>query len=115
MAADSVLFIGWNRSLPGRETKAIELLFESLNFFAAQAKAGNIQSFQPVLLRPHGGDLNGFVMITGEGSKLDALVRSEEFQEILTVAQLILDGVGVTHGDTGEAVARQIQRLQKHL
>ena len=115
MAADSVLFIGWNRALPGHEAKAIELLFQSLNYFAAQAKAGNLDSFQPVLLRPHGGDLNGFVMITDEESKLDALVRSDEFQDLVVAGQLLLDGLGVTFGDTGEAVARLIQRIQKHL
>jgi hypothetical protein len=63
-------------------------------------------------VRPGEEELFFRVVMAG---KLDALVRSDEFQEILTVAQLILDGVGVTHGDTGEAVARQIQRLQKHL
>jgi hypothetical protein len=34
MAADNVLFIGWNRAIAGREKTALELFRSALGYFA---------------------------------------------------------------------------------
>ena len=68
--ADYGLFIGWGALVRGRELKGLEVFNESIQFWADHQKKGNIESFEPVLLTPHGGDLAGFLLIKGEGTKL---------------------------------------------
>jgi hypothetical protein len=42
-------------------------------------KKGTIKSFDTVFLDPHGGDLNGFLLMRGEPSQLDGLMSSPEW------------------------------------
>src|SRR5262249_19954968 len=84
MAADSILFIGWTRAERGREREALETFGMSMGFWAKQVAAGKIESFEPVLLDRHGGDMNGFVLIRGSAANLAELANSEEFRDLLT-------------------------------
>jgi hypothetical protein len=115
MAADSALFIGWNRPVRGKEKEGIELFQSSMAFYAKQVQAGAIESFEPILLDTHGGDLNGFVLIKGTAAKLDAFQRSEEFQDLVVRGMLLIDSLGVIRGMVGEGVMKQISRIQKHI
>ncbi len=99
-----VIFIGWNRSVPGREQTSAQLFQEFVQYLGGLLQAGEIDSFEPVLLSPHGGDLNGFFLIRGESSKLDAVARSEAWMTHMTRAGLNLEGVGAVRGVTGEGV-----------
>jgi len=110
MAADYVLFIGWNRPIPGREKAALELFREAVAFYSEQKASGQITSFEPVILSVHGGDLNGFILVKGEEAKLDALQRSDKFQDLTTKVDLNVQGVGVIRGWSGESLASQVQR-----
>jgi hypothetical protein len=111
MAADYVLFIGWNRPIPGREKAARELFREAVAFYSEQKASGHITSFEPVILSVHGGDLNGFILVKGEEAKLDALQRSDKFQDDLTTkVDLNVQGVGVIRGWSGESLASQVQQ-----
>ena len=110
MAADNVLFIGWNRPIPGREKAALGLFSEAIAFYSEQKASGQITSFEPVILNVHGGDLNGFILVKGDEAKLDALQRSDKFQDLTTKVDLIVQGVGVIRGWSGESLASQMQR-----
>jgi len=111
--ADSALFVGWNRSVHGKEKEALEVLSSALAFYGKQAAAGVIESFEPVLLSHHGGDLNGFVLIRGDGPKLDAFAQSDEFRDLLLKADMCVNGIGVIHGYVGEGMMRELARFQK--
>jgi hypothetical protein len=113
MAADNVLFIGWNRTIAGREKVGLELFRSALAYFAEVKAAGQIASFEPVLLRPHGGDLNGFILIKGDAAKLDALQHSEKFEDLITKVAVNVQGVGVIGGWSGESMMSQVQRYGK--
>jgi hypothetical protein len=106
----NVIFMGWNRPVPGREALTAEYFQESLKYLGELQQAGTIQSFQTVLLNPHGGDLNGFMLILGESTKLDALAVSEEFQASVTRSGLLLEGFGAVRGATGELVMEWMAR-----
>jgi hypothetical protein len=110
MAADYVLFIGWNRAIPGREKVALELFREAVAFYSAQKASGQIASFDPVILSAHGGDLNGFILVKGEQAKLDALQHSDKFQDLTTKVALNVQGVGVIRGWSGESLGGVIER-----
>lgn len=115
MAASAGLFIGWNVSIPGREQAAVEDFDAALGFFGRQQAAGQIESFEPVLLSLHGGDLNGFILVRGDAAKLSELRWSEEFQDMLVRAQLNISGIGVVSAAIGEGAAGQMARYQRAL
>jgi len=100
--ADTALFIGWREAKMGRENHARELFGRTVAFWGEQVAAGKIESFQPVLLSRHGGDLNGFMLIQGDESAIDELRRSEGFRNIVTQATYCLDGFGVIEGYVNE-------------
>jgi hypothetical protein len=106
--ANDVVFIGWNRPMQGREHEAAELFGQSMAFYEGQKKAGNLASYEPFLLDPHGGELNGFVLLRGTRAKLDAILASDEFQSIIIKGMVHIADLGVIHGVAGEAVPPRI-------
>ena len=81
--ADHALFIGWNRPIPGREGGAMEAFQSGLAYFAKKVEAGEIESFEPVVLAAHGGDMNGFILVRGDSDKLTKLRDSDEFLDMM--------------------------------
>jgi hypothetical protein len=110
MAADSVLFIGWNRPIAGREKAALDLFTYSMGYWNDLKSSGQIASFEPVLLAAHGGGLNGFIVIKGEQAKLDAVRNSDKFLDLITKVSINVDNVGVIPGWSGELLMNQMQR-----
>jgi hypothetical protein len=109
--ANHALFIGWNRAVPGREAHAVELFGKLLGFLGKQQQSGGIESFEPVLLESHGGDLNGFCLIRGESDKLERLRLSDEFREIITHAVIHVGNMGVIPGFLGAGLQDQMARF----
>ena len=107
------LFIGWNRPVIGREMAAVEIFNMFVGFLTKEQKAGNIDSFEPVILGVHGGDLNGFVLVRGDQKKLDVLRASDTFLEMITGCQFNVQGFGVINGFLGDKVTEQLGRFQK--
>jgi hypothetical protein len=110
-----VLFLGWKRPVAGREKAAMELFGEGMGLWADLQKAGQIASFEPVLLAAHGGDLNGFILLRGDQAKLDAVRTSDRFMDLTTRAVILLEGFGVVPGWEGEGLMKQMQRYQKFI
>ncbi|MGO9963085.1 MAG: hypothetical protein ACLPUG_06610 [Acidimicrobiales bacterium] len=105
--SDTLLFIGWNRPARGREAAAVAVFGEGVQYFGELKARGEIESFEPFFLEPHGGDLNGFFLVRGEKAKLDRLRSDDEhFQRWITTAGLTVDGIGVLSAVTGELVAQ---------
>lgn len=100
----NVIFMGWNRPVAGREAQSGQLFQEFLQYLGGLQQTDTIQSFETVLLSPHGGDLNGFYLIRGESTKLDALQASEEWLTYVTRGGMVMEGLGVVRGVTGELV-----------
>jgi hypothetical protein len=106
--ADYGLFIGFGFPVHGREEGALKVFGELLGILAAQQQQGNVESFEPVFLQPHGGDLNGFVLVRGDQAKLSAVVATEEFQRNMIRAQTIVEHVGVVNAALGGELQRQM-------
>lgn len=113
MAADSVLFVGWNHVYPGHEKEALEAFNSTVGFWMKQVTAGTVESFEPIILDPHGGDLNGFMIMRGDASKLNAILQTDDWRDLLVRATLHVGGIGVITGVTGEGTAREMARWQK--
>ena len=104
----NVIFFGWNRPVPGRERLSAEHFQEFVAYLSGLQENSAIQSFDTVLLNSHGGDLNGFFLIRGESSKLDALGSSTEWATHMIRAGMHLEGSGAVRGATGESVMERM-------
>ena len=106
--ADAGIFIGFGQPARGREQRAVESFGEAIAHFAALQQAGEIESFEPVFLEPHGGDLGGFILLRGDPDKLARVRVSEEFGNLIARAGLAVDGMGVVGATLGEALEREM-------
>ena len=106
--ADAGLFIGWGPPVRGREAKSLEVFNESVQQWAQYEQDGKIESFRPFLLRPHGGDLAGFILIHGEQPVLDELAASDEFGRLMARAGAVVDNLGVAAAVTDDELGKQM-------
>jgi len=103
--ADFGLFIGWANAARGRERQAIRVFNEAIEYFGRLQQQGEIESFEAGLLEPHGGDLNGFVLLRGDRDKLARVRASDEFVRLNQRALLVADSYGVVGAQLGARVA----------
>jgi len=106
--ADAGLFVGFGDPVRGRESQAVDLFNEVLGYYGRLQEEGEIDSFEPVFLEPHGGDLSGFILLRGDAERLAALRVSEEFTQISIRAGLCVEGFGVVGADLAERLQRQM-------
>ncbi|MDP8942786.1 MAG: hypothetical protein M3N16_01490 [Actinomycetota bacterium] len=106
--ADAAIFVGFGQPARAREPQALELLGRTLEFYSGLAERGEIESFEPVLLQPHGGDLAGFVLIRGSLDQVTALQANEEFLRLNARAGLVVESFGVVSAFVGEGLAAQL-------
>jgi hypothetical protein len=106
--ADGGIFIGWGAVARGREKEAVDLFNEILGYYGRLQEDGEIDSFEPVFLEPHGGDLSGFVLIRGEPEKLAAIRVSDEFTQYSIRAGLAVDSFGVVGADLEGRLQQQM-------
>ena len=104
--AKGVLFIGWGPAVRGRERQAVKVFQEALAYHQRLQQSGRIDSFEPIALEPHGGDLEGFLLVKGDADKLARLRASDEFIALTTRAQLVVDNVGITGAFVGDGLQR---------
>ncbi len=113
--ANQALFLGWNRPTVGREQQAMELWGKSLEYYGKLQADGRIESFEPVILGAHGGDLNGFFLIRGDAEKLNEIRGEDAFMDFIVEANYCLDGFGVVTGYIGEGLDDIFNRWAKLL
>ena len=99
--ADTGLFIGFGAPVRGRERQAIQVFNETFEYYARLQQEGEIESFEPVLFEPHGGELGGFFLLRGDRDQLARVRASEEFERLTARAQLIVDDLGIVTGYLG--------------
>lgn len=105
---DTAIFIGWGMTVPGREHHAVKLFEESLEIFAGLKKAGEIESFEPVLLGPHGGELEGYILVRGEAEKLMRLQLREDMERLRVRAMTHHAKFSVIPAVVGDAAKRRL-------
>ena len=106
--ADAGLFIGWGEVVRGREAEAVETFNSTIEYFTGLQQDGTIDSFEPVFLEQHGGDLNGFFFVRGDAEKLSALRLDPDFEEVILRAGLIVNNIGVVGAAMGARLERQM-------
>ena len=106
--ADFGLFIGFGFPVRGRERQAVKVFNEAMEYYARLQQQGEIESFEPVFLEAHGGDLGGFTLVRGDRDKLASIRTSDEFARLSLRANLIVDSFGVLGAQLGERIGTQM-------
>ena len=106
--ADSGLFIGFGAPVRGRERQATKVFNEAFEYYARLQQEGEIESFEPVLLEPHGGELDGFFLLRGDQDKLARIRSSKEFERLTVRGQLIVENLGVVGATLGDRLMSQM-------
>ena len=110
--AEAALFIGWGAPVRGREAKGLQVFGEAMQYFGRQ-QGGAIESFDTVLLGPHGGDLYGFFLLRGDPAKLSRVRASEDFLRIVQRGDLVVEDMGVVTAFVGDDLQRQFGLFQQ--
>jgi len=110
--AEAGLFLGWGQVVRGREKQALERFNESMQLYARLQDQGRIESFDVALLTPHGGDLQGFILIRGSAEQIDSLRRDEEFERLQQKVDLIVDRLGIVDALVDEGLAEGMGMYQ---
>jgi hypothetical protein len=113
MMAGEALFIGWGAVVRGREKQAVQVFQESMDYYGTLQQDGRIESFDVLLLAPHGGDLAGFVVLRGDRKALAEIRFSDEFERLVARASAIIDSLGVLPAYGGDALAQRMGLLQE--
>jgi hypothetical protein len=111
--ADAGLFIGWGAPTVGREAKGLEVFNESLAYYGRLQQEGAIEGFETVILEPHGGELQGFILLRGSEERLAQLRVDDEFVRLSTRASLIVEGLGVVGAALGDGLEQSIGTYQQ--
>ena len=116
MAADYALFIGWGGLHAGREQIAIKSFGDVVQYLTSRQQQGDIESFEPVILEQHGGELAGFFLVKGEAQKLNRIrAEDEEFRRHIARATLFAANVGVVGAAVGSGVQRLMQTYNQEV
>ena len=106
--ADSGLFIGFGAPVRGRERQASMVFNEVFEYYSRLQQEGEIESFEPVLLQAHGGELGGFFLLRGDQDKLARIRSSEEFERLTVRAQLLVENLGIVDAALGGRLMSQM-------
>ena len=74
---------------------------------------GKIESFEVVLLYPHGGDLYGFSLLRGSAEQFDHLRADDDFQRMNTRAGVIVERLGIVPAALGEGLGDVVGTYQQ--
>ena len=82
----------------------MKLFQKVVEYYSKLQSGGKIESFEPVMLTHHGGDLNGFIILRGESKKLAEVREEAMFIEYSIEGGYCLEGFGIVPGYTGEGM-----------
>jgi len=106
--SDRIIFMGWNRAHVGLEKQSMKLFQRVMEYCSKLQKDGRIESYDIVTLSPHGGDLNAFLMLRGEGKKLAEVKRDDTFIQLVFEANFCIQGYGVVNGSIGAGAIKAL-------
>ena len=108
------IFIGWGETPAGYRQKAAKVFEEAIQFYTRLQQKGDIESFEPVFLDYHGGDLGGFILLKGDREKLSRLRMSPEFESLNARSTIIVKNFGVVDAFVGDELQRRFAEFKKH-
>lgn len=109
--AESALFIGWGEAVRGREQNAAKVFAEAVETWTKLQADGAIESWSAYFLEPHGGDLQGFFLLSGDRDALARVRASEAMDAVIQRAGMVVDRIGVVGAATGARIESEMGRF----
>ena len=100
---------------PAARSEGLEVFNEAVAVLGQLQEDGKIESFEVVLLTPHGGELEGFALMRGSRDQVSALLMDEDFERMNTRASLIVQNLGIVPAVLGEGLGRAIGIYQEEI
>ncbi len=113
--ANMGIMVGWNRAVTGREGHTLAKFGEYVVYLSRLQAEKYIESFEPVLTRPHGGDLNGFFLIRGNRDKFNELRETDHWKDWEVWGAYNMVGFGIVECLLGADMTDSLQRFGKLL
>jgi hypothetical protein len=101
----NTIIISWNQVIPGREAQAGELFASRFAFLEKLRKSGRLESWEPLIMSPHGGAPLGMFILRGTHENLTWLWDDGEFQEHNMRAMHLLTEFSVLPAFGGKAAS----------
>ena len=109
--ATAVLFLGWNRPHTiGEEMKVYGWLTTEGVGYLRKQEGKYFERMELLGLTPHGGDLNGCIILFGERAKLDELRRTDEFEAFSMNMGQRFSNYGVLPGLNWDGIQAMMKR-----
>ena len=106
--SESGLFVGWGQPVRGREKRSLDVFNDAVTYYGERLADGSIDSFDPVLLNPHGGDLQGFFLVKGPAQGIATMMATEEFQRLHARAGMIVENLGIIQAWVDDGVLTEL-------
>ncbi|MDQ1375788.1 MAG: hypothetical protein QOJ09_3126 [Actinomycetota bacterium] len=107
----------WQGTVPGRETKGLEVFGRALAYYDELAKEGRIHGHTAYFSA--GTDMAGLVIVTGDVDELRAIEMEDQYMTILGEAPLVAQGFracvmgGGSGDDLTDGITRYIETLSR--
>jgi hypothetical protein len=111
--ADYGVAVTWGDVKPGREKKALELWADSVGINEKAVANGRLDSWDAVLFEPSATPPAGVTRLFGAQDQVEAFIRSEDFQDVIGRASMLLFNVGVRRFVAGNALVETFGRYSK--
>jgi hypothetical protein len=111
--ANAILFIGWDEPHVGMEDKAYGWLTTEGIGYLRGLEGKSFERLEVFALTPHGGDVNGGILLFGERAKLDELRRTDAFEGFVMKLVGLVSGLTVVPGLNWEGIQAIMKRRPK--
>ena len=115
MVKETVLFVGWGGTFPGREHAGLETYREWVEILEELKGKGEIEDFQTFLLSPHGGELDGFTLVFADQAKLFELMVREDVERLRRRALREHAKFSIIPAIGGQLVEREYELLEQEV
>jgi hypothetical protein len=111
--ADYGVAVTWGDPKPGREKKALELWADSVTANEKAVADGRIERWDAVIFEPTGMPPAGATRAYGSQDQIENYIRSDDFQEVLQRAELLLHNVAMRRFLAGNALVEAFGRFTR--
>lgn len=110
--SNAAIYCSWGHAIPGRETKALEVFSQAVEFNATLEKQGKIAAHRTYIATTGCMDrFSGFMVLEGEVEQLRAVIDSNEWKALRLKAEHVVHGMEIVHCVTGGEVMKTIAQV----
>ena len=111
--ADYGVAVTWGDAKPGREKKALESWADTISTNDKAVANGRIASWDAIVFEASATPPAGAIRLYGTQEQIEEYIRSDDFQDSIEQATLLLHNVGIRRFMTGAALADGFSRYTR--